>query len=70
MAKPVVICLSSDDDFEFKWLSGGWNETKNSDTPEAKRLFALAKSTIKAGSDVKDVVDRLEKAGFTVSREA
>jgi hypothetical protein len=67
--KPNIIVLSTDDDSEgFKWLSDGWNEMSKSHTPEAQKLMAKANKCITDGEDVLDVIARLKKAGFTITR--
>ena len=68
MAKPGVLVLSKNDDTTFDWMSDGWNETKKAHTAEAKRLMTRATKCIKAGKSVLDVIARLEKAGFKVTR--
>lgn len=67
--KPRIIILSDDTDTEFQWLSDGWYDASKRHTDEAKALMAKADKAIQDGSDVIDVIDRLEKAGFEIVRD-
>jgi hypothetical protein len=60
-AKPVIIVLSDDDDGSFDWLSEGWYQIAQRGQPEAEALMRKADKAIAAGSDVKDVIRRLER---------
>lgn len=65
---PVIIVTVPDDANEFEWLSDGWHTEKNRHTAKAKSLYAKAVECIEAGENVPDVIERLQKAGFTVTR--
>jgi hypothetical protein len=69
MTKPVIICLSKDDDTEgFQWMSGGWNDLKRQHTPKAQDLMAKARRCVEQGETVPDTIRRLKEAGFRVVR--
>jgi hypothetical protein len=69
MTNPGIIVLSTDDEQTFRWMSDGWNQLKVRHTTKAQQLFTKAKRCIEDGTDVRDVIDRLEKAGFKVTRD-
>lgn len=69
--KPGIIVIVPDDAAEFRWLSVGWLQEGMSPTEQRKgqKLFTKAHLAIQAGKDVPDVIDRLKKAGFSVTRD-
>ncbi len=69
MAKPRIIVLSADDDDRFDWMSDGWYEFRVRGRIKAERMMDLANDCIAAGSDVPDVIRRLEEVGFEVTRK-
>jgi len=68
MKKPEIIVLSKDSDSEFKFLSNGWFYVKIMHTKKAQALMKKAEKCIDKGSDVKETIKLLEKAGFKIVR--
>lgn len=67
-SKPEIIVLSKDNEDAFRWLSNGWFTVKRQHTTQAQKLMKKAERAIDEGKDVPDVIKRLEKAGFLVTR--
>ena len=68
MKKPSIIVLSLDKDTSFRWMSDGWYMVDQHKDPEAKKLFRKAQKCVDDGKDVKDVIEKLKKAGFSITR--
>lgn len=60
--KKYLIILSADTEQEFRWM------TNEPNVKNRKKLIAEAMKHIKAGTDVLDVIRRLEQAGFQITR--
>lgn len=68
MPKPEIIVLSGDEEDSFRWLSNGWFDAKRSGTKKGQELMAKARQCVEEGENVPDVIVRLKKAGFKVTR--